>query len=71
MGALAISVALVDVALTADASHSKHLLLYISAISFVPKLSNTHSPGSSVKSEEEASPHATKSVILVIATPLL
>ena len=71
MGAFAIMVALMDVAFVAAESHSKHLLLYISAISFVPKLSNTHSPGSIVKSAEEASPHATKSEIFVTVTPPL
>ena len=58
-------------ALGAAASHSKHLPLYISAINFVPKLSNTHKPGSIVKSVEDALPQPAYEVMFVIVAPAL
>ena len=36
-----------------------------------PKLSSDHIPGSSTKSPDAASPHATKSVVLVTVAPSL
>ena len=64
-------VALFPVAFVAAASHSKHAPLYISAINFVPKLSNIHKPGSIVKSEDDGSPQATNLEISVTVAPPL
>ena len=49
-GAFAITEALTDVALVKSASHSKHFPPTIKAISFEPKLSKDHRPGSITES---------------------
>jgi hypothetical protein len=69
VGAPDIIVALVDVASVAAEFHSKHSPSTIKQIALSPKLSNDHIPGSTIKSPDAASPHATKLDELVTVSP--
>jgi len=69
VGAPDIIVALESVAFVAAEFHSKHSLSAIKQIALSPKLSIDHAPGSITKSQEAASPQATKLDVSVTVAP--
>ena len=69
VGALVIIVALELVASVAAEFHSKHSPSPIKQMALSPKLSMDHIPGSTIKSPDAASPHATKLDELVTVAP--
>ena len=69
VGAPDIIVALVEVASVADEFHSNTSPSVIKQIALSPKLSSDHIPGSTIKSPDAASPHATKFEELVTVSP--
>ena len=69
VGALVIIVSLELVASVAAEFHSKHSPSTIKQIALSPKLSIDHIPGSTIKSPDAASPHATKLDEFVTVAP--